>query len=95
MEQRISIERMEQESVDRRDQFPMLRRLAASLNCSDAFLRTAMCLAVFAERGLISLEQGDGALSMHPIPGRRADLEQSTYMVQLRKTIENELKGGR
>ena len=77
------------------DQLPLLRRLASSLNCNDAFLRTAMCLAVFTERGLISLERSEGSLSMHPIPGRRADLEQSAYMVQLRKTIEQQLKGGR
>lgn len=90
-----NIERMQQEGAGQCDQFPVLRRLAASLNCSDAFLRSAMCLAVFAERGLISLERENGSLSLRPIPGRRADLEQSAYMVQLRKIIEKQLKGGR
>ena len=90
-----TIERMEQEGSHCIDQFPTLRRLAVSLSGSDAFLRAATCVAVFAERGLVSLERNDGTLSVRPIAGRRADLEESEYMVRLRKTIEQQLKGGR
>ena len=89
------IERIEQENSSCADQFPMLRRLAAPLSGNDAFLRAATCVAVFAERGLISLERSDGTLSVRPIAGRRANLEQSEYMVRLRETIEQQLKGGR
>lgn len=90
-----AIERLEQEGGISSDQLPALRRLAVSLGGSDAFLRAATCVAVFAERGLISLERSDGTLSVRPIAGRRANLEQSEYMVRLRKTIEQQLKGGR
>ena len=85
---------LDQSDSEISDQFPVLRHLAASLNGADAFLRAAMGVAVFAERGLISLERDNGSLSLRPIPGRRADLEQSAYMVQLRQTIEQHTKGG-
>ena len=90
-----AIERTEQENSSCAEQFPMLRRLAAPLGGNDAFLRAATCLAVFAERGLISLERKNGTLTVRPIAGRRADLEQSEYMVRLRETIGKQLKGGR
>ena len=90
-----TIERMEQEGGISSAQLPTLRSLAVSLGGSDAFLRAATCVAVFAERGLISLERSNGELSLRPIAGRRADLEESEYMVRLRKTIEQQLKGGR
>jgi len=89
-----TIERMEQEQDVDTAQFPVLRRLAASLRGKDTFLRAALGIAVFTERGLISLERGSGFLSVHPIPGRRADLEQSAYMKELRRIIEENIKGG-
>ena len=90
-----TIERMEQDGCTCIDQFPALRRLAVSLSGTDAFLRAATCVAVFAERGLISLERSDGTLCVRPIAGRRADLEESEYMIRLRKTIKQQPKGGR
>ena len=90
-----TIERTDPEESSCAHQFPLLRRFAAPLNGNDAFLRAATCLAVFAERGLISLERNSGKLTVRPIAGRRADLEQSEYMVRLRKTIGKQLKGGR
>jgi len=51
-------------------------------------------VAVFVERGLISLERSDGSLILCSIPGRRADLEQSVYMKELRRIIEEHTKGG-
>ena len=90
-----TIERTDPEESSCAHQFPLLRRFAAPLNGNDAFLRAATCLAVFAERGLISLERKSGKLTVRPIAGRRADLEQSEYMVRLRKTIGKQLKGGR
>ncbi len=89
-----AIERMEQEQDVDTAQFPVLRRLAASLRGKDAFLRAALGVAVFTERGLISLERGNGFLSIRPIPGRRADLEQSAYMKELRRIIDENTKGG-
>ncbi len=90
-----AIERIEQDGTACTDLFPALRRLAASLNGSDAFLRAATCVAVFAERGLLSLERSEETLRVHPIAGRRADLKESEYMIRLRETIEQQLKGGR
>ena len=89
-----TIERMEQEHRSDSHQFPILRRLAASLHGKDAFLRAALGLSVFLERGLISLERSNGSLSVHPIPGRRANLEQSAYMKELRRIIDENIKGG-
>ena len=74
---------------------PALRRLAASLTGSDAFLRAAAGIEVFAERGLLSLLRTEESLSLHPIPGRRANLEQSIHVMRLRQIMEQNMKGGR
>ena len=89
-----TIERIEREESPAFDQFPILRRLAASLGGPNAFLRAALGVAVFAERGLLSLARTDGSLIIHPIPGRRADLEQSAYVKALRRIIDEHTKGG-
>ena len=90
-----TISSMEDDCLEAADQLPLLRRLAACLNGADAFLHTATCIAVFAERGLITLNRENGSLSIRPIPGRRADLEQSAYIIKLRQTIEQHTRGGR
>ena len=74
---------------------PMLRRLAASLDGGDSFLHAAFGVEVFAERGLISLTSRDDRLVMCLQPGRRADLEESTYMARLYRILGKEEKGDR
>ena len=87
-----AIERLERE--DRAaGQLPTLRRLAGALDGTESFLRSALGLAVFAERGLITLEAGEDALAVHILPGRRADLEQSAYVRRLRRILSQEEKG--
>ena len=74
---------------------PLLRRLAASLEGADSFLRAALGVEVFAERGLIALTPRDDRLSLRLQPGRRADLEQCAYILRLRRILGNEEKGDR
>ena len=90
-----AIERLEQESCLCAGRLPVLRRLAGSLDGSESFLRTALAVEVFAERGLVSLAVEEEHIALHPIPGRKADLEQSIYMIRLRSTLGNEERGGR
>ena len=74
---------------------PALRRLAASLEGPESFLRAAAGVEIFAERGLIALERDGGRIALRPLPGRRADLEQSAYMERLRRILGKDEKGGR
>ena len=82
-----AIGRMERESWPVCAQAPTLRRLAGALEGADCFLRAALGVEVFAERGLITLSVQEDRMSLHPRPGRRADLEQSVYMRALRRTL--------
>ena len=65
---------------------PLLRSLSAALGKTDSFLRSAFCLAVFQERGLIALSvQGDQVtLSLNPIQGK-VDLFACPYLSRLRE----------
>jgi single-stranded-DNA-specific exonuclease len=64
---------------------PYLRRLAAQCGGSESFLRTALALAVFQERGLISVtSHGDEmTLCLNPIQGK-VDLFDCPYLSRLR-----------
>lgn len=72
---------------------PLLRRLSAGLGGTEPFLRAALCLEIFAERGLLQLtHQGsDIALAMDR-QGGKVNLEDSVYI----RTLQNILdaKGG-
>ncbi len=85
-----AIERMEAEEAVSR--LPALRRLAGALEGTESFLRAALGLEVFAERGLVSLERRADRMIVRPVPGRRADLEQSAYMRRLRRILGQENK---
>ena len=67
------------------DTLPLLRRLSARSGGCESFLRAGLALAVFAERGLISLSaQGDQiTLSLNPIQGK-VDLFACPYLSRLR-----------
>jgi single-stranded-DNA-specific exonuclease len=89
-----AIERMEREQLESIPRLPALRRLAGSLSGSESFLRAAVGVEIFAERGLVSLHMEGETMSLHPLAGQKADLEQSAYMVRLRRTLRGETKGG-
>ena len=69
---------------------PALRRLAGALDGAESFLRTALGLEVFAERGLVTLAVQEDMMILRPVPGRRADLEQSAYMRALRRVLKQD-----
>ena len=43
----------------------------------------------------VTLGSREDMMILHPVPGRRADLEQSFYMRELRRALGEEEKGGR
>ena len=71
------------------DLLPYLRSLAAQVGGCDSFLRAALALTVFQERGLISLSrQGDRVtLCLNPIQGK-VDLYASPCLRRLRGGAE-------
>jgi len=88
-----AIERMQREEIYTADYLPLLRRLASSLEGTETFLRTAVGIEVFAERGLIAVTLEEERITLRALPGRKADLDQSTYMMHLRGILGKE--GGR
>lgn len=77
------------------DTLPLLRRLAAACGGGESFLRAALALAVFQERGLISLSlQGDQmTLALNPIQGK-VDLFACPYLSRLREEDSAGRNGG-
>ena len=74
---------------------PLLRTLAASLGGADAFLRAALCLAIFAERQLISCDRGGDAVTVRLTDqGKKVDLEQSPCLRRLRDILDGTHRGG-
>ncbi len=77
------------------DYLPLVRSLAAALGGAEAFLRSALCLEVFAERGLLRIARtGDRAHLQLTCQGKRVDLEQSVYLRQLHRILEIPSRGG-
>jgi len=66
-------------------QLPYLRYLASRAGGGDSFLRSALALEVFAERGLISLVHREGLLQLclNPTQGK-VDLNACPYLSRLR-----------
>ena len=85
-----AIGRMEAECGGSVPRLPALRRLAGALDGAESFLRTALGLEVFAERGLVTLAVQEDMMILRPVPGRRADLEQSAYMRALRRGLKQD-----
>jgi single-stranded-DNA-specific exonuclease len=67
------------------DILPYLRQLAARCGGSESFLRAALALAVFRERGLISVTSHDDTMTLclNPIQGK-VDLFACPYLSRLR-----------
>ena len=70
---------------------PLLRALAAELGKAEPFPRAALCLAVFAERGLLTLERQGDDVTLRLHRGLKVVLGQSPHLLWLHKNIE---KGG-
>ena len=89
-----AIERMEREDCCCGAHLPTMRRLAASLDGAESFLRAVLGVEVFAERGLVTYAVEEEQITLRPCRGLRADLEQSVYVARLRRIIAREEKGG-
>ena len=70
---------------------PLLRALAAELGKAEPFPRAALCLAVFAERGLLTLERQGDDVTIRLHRGQKVVLGQSPHLLWLHENIE---KGG-
>ena len=69
-------------------ELPFLRRLAAAAGGTESFLRTALALEVFAERGLISLERNDGRVKVCLVPLQgKVDLFSCPYLRRLQSEL--------
>ena len=82
----VLLERQLRQGKAVEDLLPYLRQLASSCGGSEGFLRAALALAVFEERGLLSLTvQGDHvSLALNPIQGK-VDLFACPYLSRLRE----------
>ena len=68
------------------DTLPWLRRLASRMEGCETFLRTALALEVFEERGLVSLDRRGDRLRVARNPDRgKVDLDACPYLVRLRE----------
>ena len=70
---------------------PLLRALAAELGKTEPFPRAALCLSVFAERGLLTLERQGDDVTLRLRRGQKVVLGQSPHLLWLHENIE---KGG-
>ena len=80
------------------DRLPFLRALAREAACecggSENFLRAALALEIFRERGLVSLREEGSRLVLHlnPIQGK-VDLTACPYLVRLQERAVNRNRG--
>ena len=70
---------------------PLLRTLVAELGKAEPFPRAALCLAVFAERGLLTLERQEDDVTLRLHRGQKVVLGQSPHLLWLHENIG---KGG-
>ena len=70
---------------------PLLRQLAAELGKTEPFPRAAVCLSVFAERGLLTIERQEDDITLRLHRGKKVALGQSPQLIMLQQTME---KGG-
>ena len=72
---------------------PLVRSISARIGRNEPFLRSALCLEVFAERGLLTLgRQGDRITLCRCDDGRKVRLEDSPYILRLQAIGDG--KGG-
>ena len=70
---------------------PLLRQLAAELGRMEPFPRAAVCLSVFAERGLLTMERQEDDVTLRLHRGKKVALGQSPQLIMLQQVME---KGG-
>ena len=69
--------------------------MAAAAGGAEPFLRAELCLAVFAERQLLSVRLDADRMELRPgNTGRKVVLEESRYMRRLMDILGMEQKGG-
>ncbi|MBR3560253.1 MAG: single-stranded-DNA-specific exonuclease RecJ [Oscillospiraceae bacterium] len=69
-------------------ELPLLRRIAAEVTGAESFLRTALCLDIFAERGLLAIERSGDTLTLRlTSDGKKVALEECPYLQQLRDIL--------
>ena len=74
---------------------PLLRTVSAAMGKTEAFLRSALCLAVFQERGLLEARrQGDDILLHLTGKDKKVRLEDSTYIQRLTEAETGRGGGG-
>jgi len=76
------------------DRLPLLRRLAGQVGGAEPFLRAEVGLAVFAERGLIALEEAEEVLRITIRSRNKVVLEESCHLQRLRRLLEGDGEGG-
>ncbi len=70
-------------------ELPILRRIAAELNGADCFVRAAVCLDVFAERGLLTLERNEDNLTLRlTSDGKKVELDSSPHLKRLHDILQ-------
>ena len=86
----VLLERRLRQGKVEEDLLPFLRQLAAQAGGGESFLRAGLALRVFDERGLLSMNQESGRLTLclNPIQGK-VDLFASPYLSRLRGGAAN------
>ena len=86
----VLLERRLRQGKVEEDLLPFLRQLAAQAGGGESFLRAGLALRVFDERGLLSMNQEGGRLTLclNPIQGK-VDLFASPYLSRLRGGAAN------
>ena len=86
----VLLERRLRQGKAEEDLLPFLRQLAAQAGGGESFLRAGLALRVFDERGLLSMNQEGGRLTLclNPIQGK-VDLFASPYLSRLRGGAAN------
>ena len=70
-------------------ELPLLRRLAAEMTGAESFLRVAVCLDIFAERGLLTMERSGDTLTLRlTSDGKKVELDENPYLKQLHEILQ-------
>ena len=67
---------------------PALRALASEIGGAEPFLRSALCLEVFRDRGLLTMEREGDAVTLVLQRDRRASLDDAPLVAALKQSME-------
>ena len=70
------------------DTLPALRALASEIGGVEPFLRSALCLEVFRDRGLLTMEREGDAVTLVLQRDRRASLDDAPLVAALKQSME-------